>query len=113
MPKSQRVSFIFIGLLVGAALTIGGEVWMTSLKNDKTAITLEKCTSVANLVEVKEQNPAQRALRIADCMAGNGYLFTGAKPESSCYAENPIQVQVKHILPSCYQAQHNLFGLPK
>ena len=113
VPKSQQASFIFLGIIVGIALAIGTEIWLIGLTNDKAAMTLEKCVYVANLVEVKEENPAQRALRITDCMAGNGFLFTGAKPESQCYAENPTQMQIKHILTSCYQGQLNLFGLTR
>jgi hypothetical protein len=110
--KFQKVQLVLIGFLVGAALSIGLErlYWATSPSNKKFMDenkneALKRCISVADLIEVKEQNLAQRALRITDCMAANGFLFTGAKPESHCYAEHPIQMQVKHILPSCYEAR--------
>ena len=67
---------------------------------------VEQCEAVVGVaIPPPWDNEAyfRRALLISDCMASNNFIFRGTGSESSCYAINSIQQQVKHILPSCYR----------
>ena len=100
---------IALFMLIGAIGTFTADFTASKSSNEKIQTKLAQCTNVADLVFTGDY--AQRALRISDCMAAQGFLFTGSKPSSICYAENIIQVQIKHILPSCYEREHLLSRL--
>jgi hypothetical protein len=98
------LSLFLAGMVVGAtALVIGEARYADSMRSFNTQATvIERCKRAADEPWNLDHNDAQRVIRISDCMASNGYVFTGAHPASDCYAENPIQVQIKHVLASCY-----------
>lgn len=99
---AAMIGFFTLGLVT--AVVAWGWYEQTRSKNIPNAV--EQCIGVVTLaVPPPWDNEAysRRALLISDCMASKNYLFLGTGAESSCYAINPIQQQLKHILSSCYR----------
>lgn len=103
--KNQTILLAIIsGMILGMLLIAIVDILISDSINTANDIArnLKKCVSSANAVN--DDSDSQRALRITDCMSGNYYLFTGTRPTSHCYAENQTYIQVKHIMPSCYES---------
>ena len=103
--KNQTILLATIsGMILGMLLIAIVDILISDSINtaDDIARNLKKCVSSANAMN--DDSDSQRSLRITDCMSGNYYLFTGTRPTSTCYSENIMYIQVKHIMPSCYES---------
>ena len=99
--RSTVAALIALGIALGAVGVIFGEIVLRDAP-DKVSQTLDRCKSAADPTGNEPLNDG-RVLRITDCMAANGYVFNGSKARSECFAQHPIQVQIKHVLSSCYE----------
>ncbi len=99
--RSTVAALVVLGIALGAVGLIFGEIILRDAP-DKVSQTLDRCKSAADPAG-NEVNQDRRVLRITDCMGANGYVFSGFNAKSECFAQHPIQVQIKHILPSCYE----------
>lgn len=103
--KNQTILLATIsGMILGMLLIAIVDILISDSINtaDDIARNLSKCVRSADAVN--DDSYSQRSLRITDCMSGNYYLFTGTRPSSHCYSENIMHIQVKHIMPSCYES---------
>jgi len=105
-PSLQTMATIIGFFMLGLVAAVAAWGWHQQGRSKLIPSAVEQCTNVVTLaVPPSWDNAAysRRALLISDCMASNNYLFLGAGPESRCYSINPIQQELKHILPSCYK----------
>ena len=105
-PSAQNLVAMLGCFALGVVATVVIWSWYQHNRAHVTAGALEKCEAVVSVaIPPPWDNEAysRRALLISDCMASNNFIFRGTGSESSCYAINPIQQQLQHILPSCYK----------
>jgi len=106
--KTKVVVGFVAGLISGAAILFATMLWHSNSKayDPLAGDVLDECKRVTDITNLNDES--YRALKISDCMGANGFTFIGTGPGSICFAESPVHVQIKHIIPGCYIRQSTL-----